>query len=162
MLIPDTPIRAAYITALSGITSGGNQVPIYDLQVPKNVIPVPKIRILLSTQTKQQWNTSKCGHNWVCSILLDIIYEQMQGYVDRNVVDDIEQQISDILDLQHGDIGIAPFVVLNTQMLDAHDMSLQTATTTITRKLVRYQHILAGVYNSTNNGFTYTIPFQLA
>lgn len=145
MTNPDTPIRKAYIALLSGITSGGNPVPIFDTQVPKN-IDTPLRRLILSTQTKNQSNTSKCGHNWQCSILLDIIYEQQQGYVDRGVVDDIEEQISNIIDLQAQDITISPFVTLNTTILDSHDMSLNTATTTIIRKLIRYQHILAGIY----------------
>lgn len=143
---PDTFVRTALIAAFASITSGGNPVPVYDMQVPKNIIPVPMRRILLTTQTKSQADTSKCGHNWKCSILVDIVYEQPQGYIDRSITDDIEQQISDIVDLSTGDLSIPPFKVLNTQMLDSHDMSLQTQTTSITRKLVRYQFMLQGIY----------------
>jgi hypothetical protein len=79
--------------------------------------------------------------------LLDIVYEQQQGYVDRAVVENIEQQISDIVDLiGSNDLPIPPFTVLNTQLINTNDIITQTPTTTVTRKLIRYQHILNGIY----------------
>jgi hypothetical protein len=139
-------------------------VPTFDVEVPKSVDPIPATRILLSTQTKTQRNTSKCGHNWQCSILVEIINEQHQGYADRSIVDDIDEQISDMVDLiGSNDITIPPFTVYNTQYLEEHDMTLETPTKTINRLLVRYQFILNGIYpNVPNNAFTYTIPFELA
>lgn len=146
MLNPDTPIRKAYIAAFAGITYNTIAVPTYDSQTPKDE-SIPAIRIILSTQTKTQHNTNKCGHNWQCSILLDIVYEQPQGYVDREVVENVEQQISDIVDLiGTNDLAIPPFTVLNTQMVNSNDIITQTPTMTITRKLIRYQHILNGIY----------------
>jgi len=146
MVNPDPNIRKAYIAAFAGIQYNSVDVPTYDSQVPKDAAIAP-IRIMLSTQTKTQHNTNKCGHNWQCSILLDIVYEQQQGYVDRAVVENIEQQISDIVDLiGQNDLAIPPFAVLNTQMLNSNDIITQTPTTTVTRKLIRYQHILQGIY----------------
>lgn len=160
MIIPDKYIRLAIINLATGVID----TPIYETVIPKSVIPTPLTYILLSTQSKQQKNTSKCGHNWQCSIVLDICSNNQQGYSSKAVVEDIEQQLSDLIDLSgRNDIAIPPFTVLNTQMLDSHDMSYETPTLTVSRKIVRYQFILQGIYTQgANNAFTYTLPFQLA
>lgn len=135
-IIPDKFIRKAFLTLLSGIGT-----PIFENKVPKSVDPVPLRRIILSTQTDAQHNTSKCGHNWSHSILLDIISEQPQGYSDKSIVEDIWQTINAVIDVQN-DISVDGFTIYNTQMLDSHDIELDTQTVSINRKLVRYQFIM--------------------
>lgn len=143
MVIPDKYIRKAYISLIN-IQLANNYLtcPIYDSIIPKDINPIPPLRIILSTQTKKQANTTKCGHDWLCTILLDIIYEQNLGFVDKVMVETIEEVISNAIDLNPIDIPIPPFFVYHTEILDSHDMSLQTQTKSINRKLVRYQHIL--------------------
>lgn len=143
MTNPDKYIRIACITAINlQFTNAYATCPIYDTQVPKDVVPIPALRVILSTQTKKQANTTKCGHDWQCTLLFDIINEQPQGYSDRTIIEDIEELISNAIDLNPGDLDIPPFVVYNTQVADTHDMSLQTQVKSIDRKLVRYQWIL--------------------
>lgn len=142
MTTPDKYIRKAYLLAIAAqFVTDGITCPIYDMQVPKDTSPVPPLRLILSTQTKKQANTSKCGHDWNASILLDIIYEQQQGFTDRSVVDDVETSVNSAIDVEE-DIDCPPFTIYNTQILDTHDMSLQTPTKSITRRLVRIQHIM--------------------
>lgn len=138
---PNIPIRQAIISLLSG-----GSVPAYYMQVPKSVTPNPSTYILLTTQTKKQVNTSKCGHDWQCSILFDIVDQQLQGFISGVTVDNIEQNISDALDLQNGDISLTGFTIYNTQIQDSHDIILDTKTHTINRRLVRYQFIVSGEY----------------
>jgi hypothetical protein len=140
MINPDKYIRKAYLGYILG-------TPIYDKEVPKNIDPIPKSYILITSQTKSQENTSKCGHDWNCTIVLDIVATFTQGYADTAMVDDIEESISNVIDLQQDQILIdAGFTVYNTQMLSSTDMTLDTKTQTIIRKIVRYGHQISGVY----------------
>lgn len=132
MTNPDGFIRLAYLSL-------GISVPIYVDEVPVN-ITVPANRVILSTQTKRSDSTSQCGHTWDCSILLDIICEQQRGFSNRDVVDNIEQEILSAVDTQ--DFGIPPFIVEYTNIQDAHSSNLETPTKTITRKLLRVTHKL--------------------
>lgn len=151
--IPDTAIRQGFITALSGIST-----PIFDEEVPKSVIPIPAQRVLLSSQITAQHDTSKCGHLWMSTILLDIISEQDQGYSNRAIPEVILNDINLIIDTLES-INIPGFKVYNTQVLNIHDASLQTSTKTVNRKLVRYQFLLGP---QSQNGFPYIFPFQLS
>lgn len=154
-IIPDKYVRKAFLTLFSGIGT-----PMYETKVPKDITPIPPQRVLLSTQTNTQHNTNKCGHNWSHSILLDIISEQPQGYSDKSIVEDIWQQINSVVDVQ-SDISVEGFIIYNTQMIESHDIELDTPTKSINRKLVRYQFIMGGAPNN-NNGFPYTFPFVLS
>lgn len=145
---PDPYIRAAYLNLFGSLTIGSVQVPVYVDEVPISVTPIPRTRILITTQTKSGVNDTKCGHEWMCSILLDIISEQQRGYVNRTIVDNIEQQISDLIDLwtlNGVELMIPPFTCYYTKAADSHSILLDTPTTTIIRKLVRYTHRLNGI-----------------
>lgn len=148
MTNPDPYIRQAYLTLFGGLTIGSINVPVYVDEVPISVTPIPKTRVLITTQTKQQTNDTKCGHEWNCSILLDIISEQQRGYLNRTIVDNIEQQISDLIDLwtlNETELMIPPFVCYYTKAADSHSIILDTPTTSIVRKLVRYTHRINGI-----------------
>ena len=134
--IPDTAIRQGLITALAGIGT-----PIYDEEVPKTVIPIPAQRVLMTSQNTTQHDTSKCGHMWMSDIMLDIVSEHDQGYSDRAVPEAILNAINLIIDTLDS-IGIPGFIVYNTQVLNIRDLSVQTPTKTINRKLARYQFLL--------------------
>lgn len=146
MLNPTKYVRAAYISLLGGISSGSMPVPIFDKLIPSST-PIPPIRILIETQTSAITAENKCGHQWLCTILLDIIYEQNTSFVNSATLDDIEQQISDIIDLWTSgriEVAIPPFIVNHTTFAGSHSIEVQTPTLTITRRLVRYQHRLSG------------------
>lgn len=145
MVSPDKFIRKAYSINLANIGC-----PIYDMVVPKSVIPVPDIYVLITTQTKSPYQTTKCGHEWDCSVLLDIVCHFDQGFYNRIVIDDIETNILTAIDtwtFNKTDISIPPFRVYNTEIGDSHDMSLDTPTKTIARKLLRFRHFM-GVVNT--------------
>lgn len=149
---PDETVRTKYISLFSTVTtpngSGVQVVPVFDKLVPKSVVPIPATRIVITTQTKNQANTTKCGHDWATVITLDIINEQSQGFANTAVLDDIEEQISDLIDLQNGDVDFSPFICYNTQTHTPVDLSFETPTLSIGRKVLRYEHQLSGVLNS--------------
>lgn len=151
MVNPDKYIRAKYIALLSTVTtpngSGVLPVPVYDMMVPLSVMPIPAIRIVITTQTKAQANTTKCGHDWTCSISMDIINEEQLGFANTAILDNIEEQISDLIDLNDGDIDLSPFMCYNTQTHTPTDLSYKTQTKSIGRKVLRYEHQVSGIYN---------------
>lgn len=165
---PDKYIRRAYLIALTNVSMGSVAVPVFDRRVPINIKPIPSTRIIISSQSKQAFNETKCGHGWECSVLLDIITEQNNSFVNTAIVDDIEQQISDQIDIWQAkghDILIPPFTCYYTRFSDSHDIELETPTTTIIRKLIRYTHRLnsiATIPPNLNNDFTYQFDFNLA
>lgn len=164
MVSPDKYIRKAYLNALSSITSGSINIPVFDRRMPINIKPIPQTRIIISSQTKRSSSESKCGHGWECSMLLDIISEQNVSFVNMAVVDDIEEQINDQIDLwqaSHREFYIPPFVCYYTRFSDSHDIELETPTTTIIRKLVRYTHRLNSL-TTIEGGFPYRLPFLLS
>lgn len=143
MISPDKYIRKAYGQLLSGIGC-----PIYDMVLPKDVIPIPQIYVLVSTQTKRPYETTKCGHEWDTTILLDIIGVFENGYARRDLVDDVESAILSAIDtwtFEQTDIEIPPFRVYNTKVDDSHDDYLVTDTKTIVRKLLRFRHYINSV-----------------
>jgi hypothetical protein len=146
MITPDIPVRTAYLTILSALGIGSISVPVFVDMVPVNIDPIPNTRVIITSQTTSIDAENKCGHGWKCTILLDIINEQSKGFANRDIVDMIEQQISDLIDIwtyADGDISIAPFTVYHTTFAGSHNMDLETPTRSITRKLVRYEHRLS-------------------
>jgi hypothetical protein len=137
MNIPDTAVRVALISLFAGIGC-----PVYDEVVPKSVNPIPATRVLLSTQTDTQHSTSKCGHLWNHTILLDIVSEVAQGYSNKSVVDGIYNAINALVDLSNGDISLDGFTIYNTQVINSHDMYWNGPVISTNRKLVRYQFII--------------------
>lgn len=142
MVNPDSYIRKAYGQLLSGIGC-----PIYDMVVPKDKELLP-LYVLISTQSKRPYETTKCGHDWDCTILLDIIATFQNGFADRAVVDDLETKILTAIDtwtFEQTDIAIPPFRVYNTEIDDSHDDFLNTPSKTIVRKLLRFRHFINSV-----------------
>lgn len=139
MQIPDTAIRSALITAFTGLLD----IPAYDTAVPKDVEPLPNLYVIFGTQDNRQHSTNKCNHLWAHVCMLDIVSQQPQGYASKKIVEDILNQIQTVVDLPGtADLDIPGFSVYNTQVLSTTDMSLNTPTQTIVRKIVRYQWIL--------------------
>lgn len=148
MINPDKYVRKAYLAALGNITLGSVHIPIFDRRVPININPIPLTRIIISSQTKSSSSDTKCGHGWECSILLDVISEQNVSFVNTSIVDDIEEQISNQIDIWQAtgdEILIPPFVCYYTKFSDSHDIELETDITTIIRKLIRYTHRLNSI-----------------
>jgi len=140
-MVNETPDLQVRQTIYGLITPLGS--PVYDMQVPKDAV-IPDLYILLTSQTNRQHSTSKCGHLWATTILLDVVYQQAQGFSNREPLDALCSNINQVVDLNGGDITLTGFQVMNTQVLDTHDMgALDTPTKTINRKLMRYQFIVA-------------------
>ena len=69
--LPDKYIRKAVFDAVNNIVVDTLTIPAYDSRVSGNVIP--QHFILMTTQTNQVNQMTKCGDVWESSILIDIV-----------------------------------------------------------------------------------------
>ena len=68
--LPDKYVRKAVYTALTGLNVDGNEIVTYDSNTTG---ANPLYYILMTTQTNNELDGSKCGRRWFSSILLDIV-----------------------------------------------------------------------------------------
>ena len=69
--LPDKYVRKAVYDAVNNIVVDTLTIPAYDSRVSGNVIP--QHFILMTTQTNQVNQMTKCGDVWESSILIDIV-----------------------------------------------------------------------------------------
>jgi len=129
---PDKWIRKGIIQCL------GSSAPIYDMRVTGN--NYPDKYIILSTQTKQTTNATKCGSQWDCSILLDLVtrYTATSNPGDRVAVNDIEDDV--IINMNN--FSIENFSLFSIQIESSTSLDTLTDTMNVFRQLVRYRIIL--------------------
>lgn len=135
---PNKALRTAYILALDGIIS----VPILDRRIPKDFSEL-ETYVLVTTQTATDVNRTKCGNNANdCTILLQTIHKNDQGYADSSIVDDIHSSIIDLIN-KNGQLTVIGFKMMDTEMeLNTVDDAFEFATQTVIRGLLRFRHVL--------------------
>ena len=69
--LPDKYVRKAVFDAVNNIVVDTLTIPAYDSRVTGSVIP--QHFILMTTQTNQVNQMTKCGDVWESSILIDIV-----------------------------------------------------------------------------------------
>lgn len=145
MTNPDKYLRSAYITALQSATG----LKVWHKKVPKNTTPVPTKYIILDSQTKNETARSKpsgLGNSqtqfeWLCTLDVNIYNINAVGYSNAAVVDDIEEQV---LSVAKGGVVVVPgFSVKDTSILESMDLSAETSTQSVDRKLVKFEHWLS-------------------
>lgn len=147
-LNPDKYIIAAYIQALETATG----LRVWHKRVPKNV-PTPARYIILDSLTKNETGNYKPlpgeGKNthfeWACTIDVNIYNVNIAGYTDAAVVYDIEQIVMSVV---RSGIPILNFHNKDTRILESLDLSVETSTQSIDRKLIKFDHRLNNVVTS--------------
>lgn len=143
MTSPDKYIRLAYITALESATG----VKVWHKKVPKNVT-APTKYIILDSLTKNETERSKpdgSGNSqtrfeWLCTIDVNIYNVNQAGYTSSAVVDDLEQIVLNVV--RGGIVSVQGFHNKDTRILESLDLSVETSTQSIDRKLVKFEHWL--------------------
>lgn len=138
-LNPNKYVRKAYISALADL-----DVPVWDSVVPIDIVS-PKTYILIHDFTKQLNETCKDHNGWDCSILIDIINVQESGYFDREIVDDLEEEVINRI-LLLGEFDMPEFDVEDTsfQGSSPNDIILPPAASqnNIARTVLTYNHTI--------------------
>lgn len=141
-LNPDKYLRAAYITALESATG----LKVWHKRIPKNVTTPPKY-IILDSLSKNETLTAKPneGENkntyfeWSCTVDVNIYNVNVAGYSNAAQVDDIEQVAISVV---RSGIQIPNFRNKDTRILESLDLSAETNTQSIDRKMVKFEHVL--------------------
>jgi hypothetical protein len=136
LTLPDKWIRKAISDKINNITVNGNVIPCFDSKVSTNIIP--SYYVLMSTQTNQVNELTKCGDVWESSILLDVFtrYPITGNTGSRVLADDITDAVRALVNnlvLEGG------FQVQN-QVLDfPNDISSETQNENVFRKFIRIE-----------------------
>ncbi len=136
--LPDKYVRKAVYDAVNNIVVDTLTIPAYDSRVSGNVIP--QHFILLTTQTSQVNQMTKCGDVWESSILVDIVttYDRTGNPADRllseNILDAVRNATNNLV------LDVASGLVVQKQIQDfPNDIVTTTDNKNIFRKLMRLE-----------------------
>ena len=136
--LPDKYIRQAVFNAVNNVVVNTLTIPAFDTRVSGNIIP--EHYILLSTQTSQVNQMTKCGDVWESSILIDVVttYDGSGNTGSRllseNILDAVRSATNNlVLDVSSG-------LVIQKQTQDfPNDIVTITENENIFRKLMRLE-----------------------
>ncbi len=94
---PDKYIRKAVFDLVNGIVVNGKTINCFDTRVTGNA--AANQYVLLTAQTKEIDKSTKCGHDWITSLLIEIYTKSSANgnSGSRVLVNDIEQAIYTLL-----------------------------------------------------------------
>ena len=136
--LPDKYIRKAVFDAVNNIVVDTLTIPAYDSRVSGNVIP--QHFILMTTQTNQVNQMTKCGDVYESSILIDIVttYDGSGNTGSRllsdNILDAVRNATNNLV------LDVASGLVIQKQIQDfPNDIVTVTENENIFRKLMRLE-----------------------
>ena len=136
--LPDKYIRKAVFDAVNNLVVDTLTIPAYDSRVSGNVIP--QHFILMTTQTNQVNQMTKCGDVWESSILIDIVttYDGSGNPGSRllsdNILDAVRNATNNLV------LDVASGLVVQKQIQDfPNDIVTITENENIFRKLMRLE-----------------------
>ena len=136
--LPDKYIRKAVFDAVNNLVVDTLTIPAYDSRVSGNVIP--QHFILMTTQTNQVNQMTKCGDVWESSILIDIVttYDGSGNTGSRllsdNILDAVRNATNNLV------LDVASGLVVQKQIQDfPNDIVTITENENIFRKLIRLE-----------------------
>tara|TARA_R110002111_G_scaffold251350_1_gene315774 strand:+ start:350 stop:784 length:435 start_codon:yes stop_codon:yes gene_type:complete len=136
--LPDKYVRKAVYDAVNNIVVDTLTIPAYDSRVSGNIIP--QHFILMTTQTSQVNQMTKCGDVWESSILIDIVttYDGSGNTGSRllseNILDAVRNATNNLV------LDVASGLVVEKQIQDfPNDIVTITDNENIFRKLMRLE-----------------------
>ena len=132
MINPNKYIRKAIKEAI------GTSYKVYDTRVPNS--NTEKLYCILSTQSKDYLNPTKCGFRWDAEILLDLvcIYPSKGNTGSRVAVDDMENDISNSLQ----NITIPNFTIISQSFSYPSNLDNIGDTQIVYRNFIRISYTL--------------------
>ena len=136
--LPDKYIRKAVFDAVNNLVVDTLTIPAYDSRVSGNVIP--QHFILMTTQTNQVNQMTKCGDVWESSILIDIVTTYYGSgnpgsrLLSDNILDAVRNATNNLV------LDVASGLVVQKQIQDfPNDIVTITENENIFRKLMRLE-----------------------
>lgn len=128
MKTPDKWIRKYFSDTLNGLTVSGKVIPISDMRLPDN----SNAYILMTTVDKSHDQETKCNKVWNFQQTLDVVTIYPGNTGSRLLCDDIHEAVLNACE----NITVQHFEVYDKFYDFAPDLSSQTATQTIFRKII--------------------------
>ncbi len=122
-LNPNKYLRSEILRVLSGVG-----VTVYDKGVPLDTTGIMEY-ILITSQTKNQFEDSKTCYNWQVSANIDINFVDPLGYNRSELVDDLESEIDVLL---RGIVGLYDITTFS------NDLTYDTKTHTVNRRVLTF------------------------
>lgn len=135
--LPDKYVRKAVYTALTGLNVDGNEISTYDSNTTG---ANPLYYILMTTQTNNELDGSKCGRRWFSSILLDVVtrYDGAGNTGSRLLADNIAEAARLLIKDLVLEVGSGLLITQRTLNFP-NDITTKTDTTNIFRKFIRLE-----------------------
>lgn len=129
---PDKYIRKYFYDTLNNMVVNGKTIPIYDFRIPND----GNAYVLMTSASKDEDLSYKCGMIWECRLLLDIvtIYPSSANTGSRLLADDIQEKIIQLTQ----NISVNNFEVVKVERSYPDDLNLTTETQNIFRKFIRF------------------------
>lgn len=135
---PDKYIRAGLYQILNGMIVDGKTISVYDVNTPNN----DEFAIILSTQTGSDNQRNKCYTDLNRQILIDAIH-RIKGHTGSRVL--VDDMIEECINRISENLQINFFTVQSKSFDYPADLTMNTATETIHRKILRLN--LKLIYN---------------
>lgn len=134
---PDKWIRKGISDRIGGMLVDSIAIPCIDTNYTGET--QPKFYVAMSTQTKADNQTGKCGWEWDCSILLDVItrYPSPGNTGTRAFINDIEEGV--ILTLNNFEIEGGFQISEEIELEDSTSIDGHSDTEVYFRQLMRYR-----------------------
>jgi hypothetical protein len=136
--LPDKYIRKAVFSAVNNLVVDSLTIPAFDSRVSGNIIP--QHFILMTTQTSQVDQMTKCGDVWQSSILIDVVttYDGSGNTGSRllseNIIDAVRSATNNLILDESSDLKVQK----QTQDFP-NDIVTVTENENIFRKLMRLE-----------------------
>lgn len=139
---PAYTLRNAYYTYLNGnLTSGGNNVPVYDEYAPDNA---PDTYVILGAQTGENRGSRQCFITYSSIILIVVTRFPAAEQGNKKQADDIADQIMRIINPDPAtQIDLSPdFDCISTNVDGSTSSSTQDGVFKYIEKAIRFAHII--------------------
>lgn len=139
ILNPNKYVRIGLIAALKARIPALN---IWYKKVPLNKTPIPLKYIILDSQTKNETVISKSStekatnFEWLTTIDINIYSLKDKGFSDSDDVDDMEQEV---LSVVRTGFNVPQFDTKDVRIIESTDLSTDTATHSVDRKLLKIE-----------------------
>jgi hypothetical protein len=131
---PNTPLRAGYIAA---IKSDIPDTPVWAKKVPRSISPLPAEYILITSQTLNRTAIGKDCWEWLCSIVVDIVFQGPLGFSNTEKVDTIEEKVINAIE---SNLQVEGFQVKSVDLVQSITLDAETPTQSVERRVLTYEH----------------------
>ena len=120
---PDKHIRRAVFDLINGIVVNGKNVNCFDTRVTGNA--AADQYVLLTSQTKEVDKSTKCGYDWITSLLIEIYTKSSSNgnSGSRLLLNDIEQEVYS---------KISPKITVSNYTNQTQNVTFETQLETVT------------------------------